>query len=139
MPRTLTGRDGTAVVDGFSNLATQQHPLGTVAETNDGRIFKYAQAGASDLVAGNLLQSAAPIPNHLARTAPVVAIGAFSFTFTPGATAGAANLYAEGYLQVDTGVAAENGYTYGVSGHAAIGSGTAFTLNLLDPIQIALS
>jgi hypothetical protein len=124
---------------GYDNNATQVMPLGARAWTNDGRVFRYAQAGAADLVAGNLLQSAAPIANHLARTAPVVAVGAFSFSFTPGATAGAANLYSEGLLQVDTGVAAENGYTYTVSGHAAITSSVAFTLNLVDPIQIALS
>lgn len=129
----------TNYVSDTDNNATQQHPLGTWAKKNDGRVFKYCQAGASDLVAGNLLQSAAPIANHLARTAPVVAVGATSFSFTPGATAGAANLYAEGYLQVDTGVANENGYTYGISGHAAITSSTAFTLNLVDPIIIALS
>lgn len=124
---------------GYDNNATQVHSLGTRAWTNDGRVFRYAQAGASDLVAGNLLQSAAPIANHLARTCPTVAVGATSFTFTPGATAGAANLYAEGYLSIDTGAAAENGYTYTVSGHAAITSATAFTLNLIDPIQVALS
>lgn len=125
--------------DNFVSSSTQIHSLGTRAMMKDGRVYRYAQAGGSNLVAGNLLQSAAPIANHLAQTAPVVAIGAVSFSFTPGATAGAANLYAEGYLQVDTGVAAENGYTYSVSGHAAITSSTAFTLNLNDPIQVALS
>jgi hypothetical protein len=139
MALNLTGRDGSALVNGYSNSSVQSHPLGTVGETNDGRIFKYAQAGASDLIAGSLYQSAAPIANHLARTAPVVAVGAVSFTFTPGATAGAANLYAEGYLNVDTGTASENGYIYAVSGHAAITSSVAFTLNLIDPIQVALS
>ena len=116
----------------------QVHALGTRAMKNDGRVYRFANA-AADTVAGTLYQGPAPIPNHLARTAPVVAVGAKTFTFTPGNTVGAANLYAEGYLQVDTGVAAENGYTYTVSGHAAIASGTAFTLNLIDPIIIALS
>ncbi len=115
------------------------HPLGAKAVTQDGRVFKYCIAGATSTVAGSLYQSPAPIANHLAQTAPVVAVGATSFSFTPGATAGAAQLYAEGYLQVDTGVASENGYTYLVASHAAITASTAFTLNLNDPIQIALS
>ena len=123
--------------DGFTSSATQIQALGERARSKDGRVFHYAQAGASDLVAGNVQQSAAPIANHLANTPPAVAIGATSFTYTPGATAGAANLYAEGYLQVDT--TPGNGYTYQVSGHAAITSSTAFTLNLIDPIQIALT
>ena len=123
--------------DTWTNDATQRHPLGTRAYTKDGRRFRYGSVGAADLVAGNLIQSAAPIANHLANTPPTVAIGATSFSYTPGATAGAANLYAEGYLQVDT--TPGNGYTYQVSGHAAITSATAFTLRLLDAIQVALT
>lgn len=115
------------------------HPLGTAVKTMDGRVFKMAICGATSTVAGSLYQSAAPIANHLAQTAPTVAVGATSFSFTPGATAGAANLYAEGYLQVDTGAASENGYTYSVASHPAITASTAFTLYLNDPIQVALS
>lgn len=123
--------------EGFLSSATQLHSLGTRAVTKDGRVFRYAQAGAADLVAGTVVQSAAPIANHLANTPPAVAVGATSFSYTPGATAGAANLYAEGYLQVDT--TPGNGYTYQVAGHAAISASTAFTLNLIDPIQVALT
>lgn len=111
--------------------------LGQYAETGDGRGFRYVQVGAVDTVAGSLYQSSAPIANHLANTPPVVAIGATSFVYTPGATIGAANLYAGGYLQVDT--TPGNGYLYQVSGHGAIASATAFTLNLADPIQVALT
>src|SRR5262249_45632139 len=95
--------------DGFTSSLTHFHPLGRRAVTKDGRVFRYTVAGGADLVAGNVQQSAAPITNHLAQTPPVVAVGATSFQFTPGATAGAANLYAEGYLQVDT--TPGNGYT----------------------------
>lgn len=123
--------------DTFASSATQLHPLGTLGETGDGRRFRYAQAGASDTVAGSLYQGAAPLANHLANTPPAVAVGATSFSYTPGATAGAANLYAEGFLQVDT--TPGNGYTYQVAGHAAISSATAFTLYLKDPIQVALT
>lgn len=123
--------------DSFSSSATQMHQLGTRAVAKDGRVFRYAQAGGADTVAGTVYQSAAPVPAHLANTPPVVAIGATSFTYTPGATAGAANLYAEGYMQVDT--TPGNGYTYTVSGHDAISSGTAFTLFLAEPLQVALT
>src|SRR4051812_48849027 len=88
--------------DGFSSSSTQIHELGRRAVTKDGRVFRYCQA-AADTVAGSVYQSAAPISTHLARTAPIVAVGATSFTFTPGAVGGAANLYAEGYLTADTG------------------------------------
>lgn len=120
----------------FVSSSTQKHHLGSKLVLGE-RVFRYAQAGASDLVAGNLLQAAAPVANHLANTPPAVSAGALSFTYTPGATAGAANLYAEGYLQVDT--TPGNGYTYKVAGHDAITSSTAFTLFLDDPIQVALT
>lgn len=123
--------------DSFSSSATQAQPLGTRAYTSDGRRFRYCQAGAADLVAGNVIQSAAPVALHLANTPPAVAVGATTFTYTPGNTAGAANLYSEGYLQVDT--TPGNGYIYQVAGHAAITASTAFTLNLVDPIQVALT
>lgn len=123
--------------DMFVSSATQVHPLGTRYRAKDGRVYFYGSAGASDTVAGSLYQGPAPIPNHLANTPPAVAIGATQFVYTPGATAGAANLYAEGFMQVDT--TPGNGYTYSVSGHAAITSATAFTLNLNEPIQVALT
>lgn len=134
----LTLVDGGAVGgDSFDDSADQKHPLGTLARDNQGRLFRYFQCGATATVAGSIYQSAAPIANHLANTPPAVAVGAMSFTYTPGATAGAANLYSEGYLQVDT--TPGNGYTYQVAGHAAISSATAFTLYLRDAIQVALT
>jgi hypothetical protein len=123
--------------DMFVSSADQKHSLGTRYRARDGRVYFYSVAGASDTVAGSLYQGPAPIAAHLANTPPAVAIGATSFTYTPGATAGAANLYAEGFMQVDT--TPGNGYTYSVSGHAAITASTAFTLNLNEPIQVALT
>jgi hypothetical protein len=122
--------------DSLVSSATQAHKLGTRAVSDDGRVFRYVKAGAT-LVAGNVIQSSAIVANHLANTPPAVAIGARSFTYTPGATAGAANLYSDGFLQVS--VTPGLGYTYGVEGHAAISSSTAFTLYLKDPIQVALT
>jgi len=117
----------------------QTAAMGSVAMSKDGRIFRYASAGAADLVVGNIVQSAAPIPNHLANTPPVVAAGATSFSYTPGATGGAANLYAEGTLMIDT--TPGNGYTYRISGHPTITASVAFNL-VLDPdeaIVVALT
>jgi hypothetical protein len=125
--------------DGFQTSATQVHALGTLGFTKDGRIYRYCKAGLVDLVAGNVIQSPAITPNHLGAVSPAVALGAVAFTFTPGGTLGTANQYAEGYLQVDT--TPGNGYVYGVSGHPAFATSTAFplTLKLDDPIQVALT
>lgn len=122
---------------------TQRHPLGSVAMTVDGRIFRYASAGATDLVAGTVQQSAAPIANHLALTSAAQAIGDGNgknpIVVTPGNTAGAANLYAEGTLQVS--VAPGLGQVYKIAGHPAIVASTAFNLSLYgdDLLQTAFT
>jgi hypothetical protein len=88
--------------DDFVSSATQAHDLGTRVETDDGRVYRYALAGAVDLVAGNVLQGPAIVtriwrtPRRRSRS------GATSFTYTPGAATGTANQYAGGWLQVDT-------------------------------------
>ena len=133
----LIGFPETAPLDTFANTLDQRTSLGHKAHTSDGRCFRYCSVGAVATVPGKMYQSAVPIPNHLANAAPAVAIGATSFTYTPGATAGAASLYAEGYLQVDT--TPGQGYTYQISGHGAITASTAFTLYLKDAIQVALT
>jgi len=121
----------------FTSRVNPTHKVGTRIVTDDGRVFRYAKAGVADLAAGNVVQGPAIVPNHLANTPPAVAVGATSFVYTPGATAGAADLYADGLLGVDT--TPGNGYTYGVLTHGAITSGTAFTLYLKDQIQVALT
>lgn len=123
----------------FRSTASPDHAIGQLGKSEDGRTYRYVKAGAVDLVAGNVLQSPAIVALHLANTPPAVAVGATSFAYTPGATAAAANFYADGFLQVDT--TPGNGYTYGIAGHAAITASTAFTLNLKvdDPIQVALT
>jgi hypothetical protein len=140
----LSGDDAAAQDTFNTNVVTttQRHPLGTIAISKDGRLFRYASVGATDTVAGSIYQSAAPIANHLALTSAAQAIGdgyPTPIVVTPGATAGAANLYAEGYLGVDT--TPSNGYTHRISGHPAITASTAFNL-YLDPderVQIAFT
>jgi hypothetical protein len=117
--------------------ATPAHRIGTRAVDEAGRTFRYVKAGGTALVAGDVIQSPAIVANHLALTAPAVAVGATSFTCTPGATLGTANQYEDGFLQVS--VTPGLGYTYPVAGHAAFASATAFTLNLKEPIQVALT
>jgi hypothetical protein len=120
-------------------------PLGTPVEVRDGRMFRWCMVGASDLVAGNTIQSSAFLTNHtaMAIATPTAALGGrLGDTFvnvTPGATAGAANLYAEGFMTVS--VTPGLGYTYKVDHHPAITSSTAFNVYLdpADPIQIALT
>lgn len=136
---SVAGSQAVAV-DTFGYTSDQKHPLGTVAVTKDGRTFRYVQAGSgAALVVGNCIQSPAIVPDHLALTAAVTAIGAKSTVFTLGATAAAANQYAEGYLGVST--TPDLGHMYSISGHAAVALSGSMTLNLMpdDPIQVAFS
>lgn len=140
---SLIGGPAASAVDTYSFGTKQLHPLGTIAVSKDGRVYRYASAGATDLIAGNIIQSAAPIANHLALTSAAQAIGdggnGKPIVVTPGATAGAANLYAEGTLNIDT--TPGNGYNYRISGHAAITASVAFNL-FLDPdelVQVAFT
>lgn len=134
----FTARALGAGAQGYYNDTSVLLPLGSPVESRDGRMFRWCSVGsASDLVAGNVIQSAAMITNHSACIVSTAAIGATSLTFTPLGTGAAANFYSEGYLSitVSTGL----GYCYKVSSHAAITASVAFTVNLdpADPIQVA--
>lgn len=123
----------------WSSSATQAHQLGTRFVTRDGRVFRYCKAGAADLVVGNVIQAPAQDTAHQQLTPAAAAIGATSFTATLGASAAAANLYAEGWAIIDTTPGL--GYAYPISGHAAVLASGVITLNLPadSPIQVALT
>lgn len=136
----LTGAQMAAAYGTLQATADAKHALGTRMQSEDGsRIFRYCQAGAVDLVAGNVIQAAAPIANHLNCGLAAAAVGDKTLTVTPGATAGAAGLYAGGYGVVSTGP--NLGQTFRISGHPAITASVAFLLSLLadDPVAVAMT
>jgi len=51
----------------YQQSSRQLEELDTVRELADGRVFAYAQAGASDLAVGKLTQGAAPNANATTR------------------------------------------------------------------------
>lgn len=105
-------------------------PLGTPAWTKDGRRFRWVKAGGVALVVGNVLQSPAIVPDHLAMTPVAAAIGATVVQATLGATLAALNQYAEGLIGVDT--TPDVGRSYTISGHKAVDASGVITLTL-DP------
>ena len=115
---------------------TQQHQLGAMGETADGRIFRYAKMGEA-VTLGYMTQSPAidSATVKMSVTA-VAAIGAKSISFTHAATTSTANEYAEGYVTVCYGTGI--GQTLKISSHAAFTSGGASTLYLEDPLIVAL-
>lgn len=118
--------------------ATKQHPLGTKAETPDGRTYRYARAGGVALVAGNLQVAPTVTPNHVnIVVAAAAAIGATTVTATLGATLAAVNFYSEGYMVVNDAVG--EGISYKIVGHPAVASAGVITLTLAEPLIVALT
>jgi hypothetical protein len=105
--------------------------------TSDGRVFRYAKAGAVDLVAGNMLQAPAQVANHLALTPVAAAIGDMTITVALGATAATANQYAGGWAFIST--TPGNGYAYPIIGNPAAALSTSMVVTLAAPLIVALT
>lgn len=129
---SLTNQDARVV------SATQLHKLGSVAETADGRVFRYASAGASNLAAGLLNTPAAKVANHtniaVATAAPV---GQRFVNVTLGATATTIGQYDGGYL-VAIDVAGQ-GSAYRIAGTPVIALSTSGIIQLEEGIATALT
>lgn len=126
----------------YVSSATQQHPLGERAYDAVGRVFRYCRAGASDLVAGNVVQAAATSAGHLTlavhTTSGGTTIGSVAFAVTC-ASAVSTGFYREGFAMIATG--AGQGYTYVIDNHAAVSTGAtgAFTLHPEDAFIVAIT
>ena len=116
--------------------STRKEMLGQRRETPDGRVFRYARAGAAALGAGKIGQAPAYIANHCELSCAAAAIGDNVVNVTLGATAVTLNQYRDGYLLVNKGTGI--GYTYHIESHAAAALSTAVDICLSDTIQVAL-
>lgn len=131
-----TGIRSLTATDIRTTSSTKQDTLGAVGATADGRTYRYAKAGASNLVAGNLLVNAdlnADVTNKTVAAAAAVGVNQVQVNVAGAVTADA---YADGYLTVND--ATGEGITYRVSGNtSASGSGTIY-VTLYDQVQVAL-
>jgi hypothetical protein len=129
----------------YEQSLTQKHALGTRYVLDDGRVFRYASAGASALVAGDILSSAAfggaatTVQNDLAVQA-AAAIGATSVFLTTVTDATTLNQYAGGYLLLsDGGASIGQGLApYRILRNSAGAAGT-IRFDLDRPLTIALT
>lgn len=133
----LSGDVLVAGQDLYVSSSTQLHPLGSRIDTQDGRSFRYVKAGGTSLVAGQLQACAAQVTNHQNLTPSAAAIGATSIDVTLGATATTLNQYADGMaiITVTPGV----GYSYSIKSNPVIAASALGTIQLNDPIQVALT
>ena len=117
---------------------TQLHDLGTIGSTTDGRQYRYAEAGGTDLSPGKLTVAATIVANHEnISVQAAAAVGAESITVTLGATAATANDYANGFIGITD--AAGEGIAYLVSGHPAADTSATLKLALKESVRVALT
>ena len=122
----------------YTSSATPAHALGERGVMPDGRVFRYAKAGGSNLVAGNWIQSPAEIGNHQNLVATAAAIGATQITVTLAGTAASANQYAGGQAVVT--VTPGLGQALAILSHPAQATTSgALVLTLGEPLRVALT
>lgn len=130
---SLTNQDARKV------SSTQLHRLGSIAETADGRAYRYSSNGAVNLAAGLVNVTAAKVTNHTNNAvATAAAVGDRQVNITlAGATATTSGQYDGGYLVVND--SAGVGCAYRIAGTPVIaGSGTGY-IQLAEGIATALT
>jgi hypothetical protein len=141
-PTVIPGKYGWEKVQ----TSVQRHRLGTEMVFMDGRKFRYAENGGSAISEGLLVAAEAPTGNHdedlVITTSP--SAGDTTIGITLGATAAAANLYAEGFLFFNIPILATSANPhewYKIKSHAVIasaGTGT-FTIDEEDGFTTAIT
>lgn len=121
----------------FDTGSTKVAPYGTALRLDDGRVFRYVEMGGTVGVVAKLYQGEAAVANHINRTVSAAAIGATQVSVNVGATAAAANDYAEGYLQ--TNDATGEGYQYKIKSSASAAGSDALVVQLYDSLIVALA
>jgi len=120
------------------NLYTDRRfTLGQLAQTLDGRKFRFALNGAALLVPGDCLQAAAPITAHLLMTPAAAAVGATSAVTALGATAVTIDQYRDGVYSIELGTGF--GFAYPVDKHGAQALSTNFTVPFKRGVTIQVA
>lgn len=131
----LSGVTTIAGQDIFTQSANKMHALGQLAETSDGRKFRYSWMG-EEITVGRLATGPA-INTNLATLAVLTgAAGSKRITFTNAATTTTAGYFDEGYATISYATGA--GQVFKIDSLPALVSGAASYVDLDDPIRTAL-
>lgn len=120
--------------------ATQTTQLGAFGGTEDGRVFRFVQAGASNLAAGKLAVAAPVTANSTALVIPAQAAanlvtGSRLLLVTNGATAVVQDQFTEGFVEV---LGAGGGYTVRIASSSVAPAAGVITLTLADSLPVAV-
>lgn len=135
----LVARRETFEQDFRDISSVKQLPLGTYAETADGKGYRYGLAGGTTLDPGKVTTNSAFASTvEDVNVAATVAAGVKEVVIDAGAAAITANSYADGYLTISD--ATGEGINYLVKGNSAVGSGGGELIVYLDdPIKVGLT
>jgi hypothetical protein len=124
----------------YAISATAKEQVGTKRTLQDGRVFRYAKAGASDLAPGQLHFMTQAEAEYNRYACPVAAAGAMQLTLTIGTASPAilANELENGIFIIseDAGI----GEVYPIASNSAVlASGTSMIISLREKLRTALT
>lgn len=119
--------------------ANRKETVGALRITSDGRKFRYAKAGASNLAAGKMTIAALPNAQTINTSVVAAAIGAYTIQLTglTWAVDIAENQYQGGFLQINDGTGEAIQYPI-VSNSAFVTGDTTIDITVAAPIKVAL-
>jgi hypothetical protein len=139
-PNILFGTDGDQFVTSTTAATSLNSPqVGDALRIQDGRIFRWSQAGAVAVVVGKLYQAAIPVADHVLQTASAAAVGATSISLALGATAITGNQYLNGWVTVDLVGNSGFGYAYGIGQHGPVAASGTFVIPIKTTVQVAIA
>lgn len=133
----ITGPTQLLDVNPDTSSTVQQLPLGTKAQDKFGREYRYVKAGASALVVGNLLQSAARDTQFTDMAVVSGAAGQKQIVVTLGSTATTANMFDGGVLAIT--VTPGIGQNFTIKSHTVAAGAAACTFTVYEDITTALT
>lgn len=129
----MTGLPVVYAIKPHEQSTDQRHPLGTMGFTNDGRIYRYANAGGSDLDPGKLAIAVDIDSNQEDIAVNTFTIGETTMTVTAGATI-SANEYDEGFVNITSSTG--EGIMYSIKSHDTVSGSGSVVLTLNDVIAV---
>lgn len=119
--------------------STEDYDVGQLARIEDGRLFRFCEAGATALVAGSVYQSAVPSANFLDEAVATLAADVSVLTGVGSTTGnGAVDLFKNGYVWVESGTGV--GRAYRIKSNTLItAGGTSGTITLYTPLDQAIA
>lgn len=133
----LTGPRQTVEQDFRDISSTKLCQLGAYAETPDGRGYRYSLAGAANLAPGKIVVAATVDGNFTNVTVAETNVVGATTVKIDGGGAVSANAYQDGYLTVND--ATGEGISYLVRNHAALSGAGELDVQLVDPVEVAMT